>query len=129
MRVLLDTNLLIDDRLHHPGHEGFVSSLSFAELHAGLAAVSDPATLARRQARLARLKSVFGSGLPFDDAAAAAAAYGTVAQLVVAHGRKPRARAIDLMIAATALAHGAGIITQNPADFAGLDSVVKVIPA
>lgn len=127
MKVLLDTNLLIDDDLHHPGHEGFVSSLSLAELHAGLATAPDPVALAKRQARLARLTHVFGTGLPFDDAAAAA--YGTVAQLVVASGRKPRARAIDLMIAATALAHGAGIITRNPADFAGLESVVKVIAA
>ena len=127
MKVLLDTNLLIDDILDHPGHEAFVSSLSWAELQSGVAVSTDPALRASRQARLARLQSVFGAGLPFDDAAAAA--YGTVAQLVMARGRNPRSRAIDLMIAATALVHGAGIITRNAGDFAGLESLVKVLPA
>jgi predicted nucleic acid-binding protein len=44
----------------------------------------------------------------------------------VAAGRQPRARARDLLIAATAHAHGAGLLTYNLADFAGLDDLVDV---
>jgi predicted nucleic acid-binding protein len=127
VKVLLDTNLLIDDLLDHPGHEVFVSSLSWGELHLGTVTGVNPAVRAAREARLARLKNILGPGLPFDDAAAAA--YATVARLVLERGRNPRSRAVDLMIAATALAHGAGIITRNPDDFAGLESLVKVLPA
>jgi predicted nucleic acid-binding protein len=59
----------------------------------------------------------------------AAEAYGTVVQLVVAQGYTPRRRVTDLMIAATALANGAAIITRNAADFAGLERLVRIIPA
>ena len=127
MKVLLDTNILIDEQHDLTQYQISVSSLSWAELHLGIATCQNPTDKAMREARLARLKRTFGEGLPFDDAAAVA--YGTVTQLVVALGRKPRARAIDLMIAATALAHGAGIITRNPDDFVGLESVVRVIAA
>ena len=54
MKVLLDTHLLIDDILDHPGHEAFVSSLSWAELQSGIAVSTDPALRASRQARPAR---------------------------------------------------------------------------
>ncbi|MFA7505700.1 MAG: PIN domain-containing protein [Burkholderiaceae bacterium] len=115
MRVLLDTNLLIDGRLDHPGHEAFVSSLTYAELENGVVVTCDP------QQRF------FGTGLPFDDDAAEA--YGTIVQLVIAQGRTPRRRIADLMIAAIALANGAGIITRNAGDFAGLERLVRIIPA
>jgi predicted nucleic acid-binding protein len=127
MKMLLDTNLLIDDLLDHPGHEVFISSLSWAELHLGTVTGASPALRAGRETRLARLKSILGPGLPFDDAAAAA--YATVARLVLERGRNPRSRTVDLMIAATALAHGAGIITRNPGDFVGLESLIEVLPA
>jgi predicted nucleic acid-binding protein len=126
VKVLLDTHLLIDDLLDHPGHEVFVSSLSWGELYLGTVTGANPMVRAMREARLARLKNILGPGLPFDDAAAAS--YATVARLVLDRGRNPRSRAVDLMIAATALAHGAGIITRNPDDFAGLESLVKVLP-
>lgn len=127
MKVLLDTNMLFDEQHDLTRYRISVSSLSWAELHLGIAICQNPADKAMREARLARLKRTFGEGMPFDDAAAAA--YGTVTQLAVALGRKPRARAVDLMIAATALAYGAGIVTRNPDDFAGLESVVRVIAA
>ncbi len=127
MKVLLDTNILIAEEHDLTGHEVAVSSLSWVELLFGISAATNPAERAARETRLARLKSTFGAGLPFDDAAATA--YGTVTQLVIAQGRKPRSRAIDLMIAATAVAHGAAIITRNATDFAGLESLVRVLPA
>jgi hypothetical protein len=58
----------------------------------------------------------------------AARAYGRVTAAVIAAGRKPRRRASDLMIAATAIAAGLPLDTTNPGDFAGLDHLVTVIP-
>lgn len=72
---------------------------------------------------MARLSRELGPGLPFDDDAAAA--YGLIAGLVLAAGRGPRTRAMDLMIAATAYANGAAVLTRNPADFAGLEPLVS----
>lgn len=126
-KVLLDTNLLIDEQYDLSRYRVAVSSLSWGELHHGIVAAADPAERAARTTRLRRLQNLFGAGLPFDDAAAEA--YGTVIELVLARGRKPRSRAIDLMIAATALVHGAAVVTRNPDDFAGLESLVRVIPA
>jgi predicted nucleic acid-binding protein len=76
VRVLLDTNVLIDGIVNHPGHETFVSSLSWAELRYGIMASADAVERASREARFDRLKATFGAGLPFDDTAAMA--YGAV---------------------------------------------------
>lgn len=127
MRAVLDTSVLVAETLSHPGYEIAVASLSWAELGYGVRKTADPAERARRETRISRLRIVLGSGLPFDDAAADA--YETVCGLVLANGREVRGRVIDLMIAATAAAHGAAIITRNPNDFAGLDGLVPVIAA
>jgi predicted nucleic acid-binding protein len=43
-------------------------------------------------------------------------------------GRKPRgSRAVDLMIAATALAHDLPLFTLNPKDLHGLESLIEII--
>ncbi|MCC6944015.1 MAG: PIN domain-containing protein [Thermomicrobiales bacterium] len=125
MKAILDTNLLVDESLNHPGYEIAVSSLSWAELGLGIRKATDPAERARREARVARLRAVLGPGIPFDDAAADA--YEAVCGLVLANGREVRGRAIDLMIAATAAAHGAIVITHNADDFAGLEGLVTVV--
>ncbi|MEV7600571.1 hypothetical protein AB0O91_24695 [Kitasatospora sp. NPDC089797] len=39
----------------------------------------------------------------------------------------PRPRRMDLMIAATAAAHGLPLYTRNGADFAGLEQGVEII--
>lgn len=130
-RGLLDTSVVIDlDRLEAgdlPG-EMAIASVTLAELAAGPHATSDARERARRQDRLQRAEATFDP-LPFD--ADAARAYGRIYASVVAAGRKARGRrAVDLLIAATALARGLPLYTCNPADFAHLDGleVVEVTP-
>ncbi|MGC5617350.1 PIN domain-containing protein [Georgenia sp. Z1491] len=127
MRAILDTSLLVAESLSHPGYDVAVSSLSWAELGYGLRKTVDPVERARREARITRLRTVLGAGIPFDDAVADA--YETVCGLVLTGGRDVRGRVIDLMIAATAAAHGAAVITHNTDDFAGLDGLVTVVAA
>ena len=127
MRAILDTNMLVAETLSHHDYEIAVSSLSWAELGYGVRKSTDPVQRARRESRIGRLRAVLGSGIPFDDAAADA--YQTVCGLVLAGGREVRGRAIDLMIAATAAAHGAVVITRNVDDFIGLDGFVTVVAA
>ncbi len=105
-----------------------IAAVTLAELTAGPHATSDPLERARRQDRLQRTEATF-EPLPFD--AAAARAYGRVYASVVAAGRKARgSRAVDLLIAATALARELPLYTCNPADFAYLGDlrVVAVVP-
>jgi hypothetical protein len=56
-----------------------------------------------------------------------AASYGEIAAAVVQAGRKPRARTMDLLIAATAHAHSARLYTPNPGDFIGADKHVEIV--
>ena len=130
MRVLLDTNLLIQppDLSRLPGDEElelFTSAIAYAELQEGEFA-ADP--LVRRQAPLDYLRATaqFGEGLPFDDLAASV--YRAVCRAVVEEGRQVgRARRIDLMIAAIAIANDCALATRNPADFTGLEPIMTIL--
>lgn len=128
VRGLIDTSVLIDlDAVDHAtlSSEIAVSAVSMAELAAGPHATSDPGERARRQDRLQRAEAAFDP-LPFD--ADAARAYGRVYAAVAASGRKARgARAVDLLIAATALALGLPLFTRNPDDFRHLESLIDVV--
>ena len=78
----------------------------------------DPHERARRQDRLQRIEATI-EPLPFD--AAAARAYGRLYAETAAAGRKARGRrAMDLLIAATALATELPVYTCNPDDFKGI---------
>jgi len=128
-RGLLDTSLLIDldnvegDKLPE---QLAVAAVTLAELAAGPHATTDPIERARRQERLQRAEATFDP-VPFD--AAAARAYGRVCAAVAATGRKARGRrAVDLMIAATAVALQLPLCTRNPVDFAGLEGLLEVLP-
>jgi len=127
-RGLLDTSVVVDlDRIdpERLPSEVAVSALTLAELAAGPHATSDPAERARRQDRLQRTEAAFDP-LPFD--ADAARAYGQVFSAVAAVGRKARgARAVDLLIAATAYAEGLPLWTRNGEDFRALEGLVEVI--
>lgn len=125
MRAILDTNMLIDESIVHDDYEVSVSSLSWAELGYGIRKAVDPVERARREQDLARLRTVLGPGIPFDDDAAHA--YETVCGLVLDSGREVRGRSIDLMIAAIAATHGAIVITRNIDDFAGLEGFITVV--
>ncbi len=64
--------------------------------------------------------------IPFD--VEAARVYGRVTAAVIAAGRKPRRRALDLMIASIAIAEGLPLYTTNPDDFVGLERLMTVVP-
>jgi predicted nucleic acid-binding protein len=101
-----------------------VSAITLAELAAGPHATDDASERARRQDRLQRTEATFDT-LPFDDAAARA--YGRIYAAVAATGRKARGRrAVDLLIAAAAVASELPLYTRNPQDFEGLTSLLDV---
>ena len=89
--------------------------------------VTDDATeRARRQAQLQEAEADFDP-LPFD--ADAARAFGQVAASLRSKGRKPAARALDALIAATAIANGLPLYTCNPEDFDRIDGLdLRPIP-
>lgn len=126
-RALLDTSVVIDlDRIPAdalPAQMG-VSAVTMAELAAGPAAAADEAERARRQDRLQRAEATFDP-LPFDTEAARA--YGRVYAAVQAHGRSPRRRFADLLIAAVALANSLPVLTRNADDFAGLGDLIEIV--
>jgi predicted nucleic acid-binding protein len=58
----------------------------------------------------------------------AARAYGRIYAAVAGAGRKAReARAVDLLIAATAASEGLPLYTRNGSDFEALEGMVDVI--
>lgn len=122
MRALLDTSVLIG--AESPGElEGAISAASLAELHFGvLVAVSDDER-GRRSQRLGIVEATFDP-LPVD--AAVAREWGRLAATLVARGGKPRRRAADLAIAATANVHQVPLLTWNAADFASLSDLIDV---
>ncbi len=125
MRTVLDTSVLIGPRPDTLGNELAVSAITFAELHFGVLVAHDDAVRAERLRRLAVLEREFDP-LPVD--ATVAAAYGRIAAETARAGRKPRARSMDLLIAATAAANHAALATRNAEDFTGLEKFITVVP-
>ena len=135
-RGLLDTNIMILRSRIVPEElpdEMAISAVTLAELSAGPHQVRpdteqdayfEAAERGRRLDVLQRAEHEFDP-IPFD--ADAARAYGRVTAAVIGAGRKPRRRAVDLMIAATAIAAELPLYTTNPDDFAGLEHLVTVI--
>jgi predicted nucleic acid-binding protein len=128
LRAMLDTSVVIDlDKiaLDLLPAEMAISAITMAELAAGPHATSDPDERARRQDRLQRAEATFDP-FPFD--IAAARSYGRIYAAVVAAGRKARgARAVDLLIAATAHAAQLPLYTRNPNDFRSLEAFVEIV--
>jgi toxin FitB len=126
MRAILDTSVVIATDVAALEGELAISAVTLAELHFGVLVARDNDTRAERLRRLSVLQRRFDA-LPIDDAVAAS--YGELAAAVVDAGRKPRARTMDLLIAATAHAHSARLYTRNPDDFVGADKYVEIIAA
>jgi len=53
--------------------------------------------------------------------------YGLLASQAVKAGRQPRARVMDLLIAATARAYDAALFTRNSEDLHGLAGLVEIV--
>jgi predicted nucleic acid-binding protein len=120
VRALLDTSVLIDSE--SPGDlEGAISAASLAELHFGVLVAADEDERARRSQRLGVIEATFDP-LPVD--AAVAREWGRLAAAVVGRGGKPRRRALDLVIAATANVHQVPLMTLNPKDFTSIADFV-----
>jgi predicted nucleic acid-binding protein len=125
---LIDTSVVID--LDHIDAEQLpqelaISALTMAELAAGPHATADVGERARRQDRIQRAEASFDP-LPFDSDSARA--YGRVYAAIVATGRKARGpRAVDLLIAATAVAANLPLYTRNIDDFRGLEHLVTIV--
>jgi predicted nucleic acid-binding protein len=127
-RGLIDTSVVIDLPAIEPGRlpvEVAISAITLAELAAGPHATTDITERAKRQDRLQRAEATF-EPLPVD--AGVARAYGRVYAAVTTAGRKARGRrAVDLLIAATAVAAGLPLYTRNPDDFAGLSGLITIV--
>lgn len=125
-RGLLDTSVVIDidaiDRAQLPA-ETAISAVTLAELAAGPHAADDEQERGRRQDRLHWAASHWDP-LPLD--ADVARAYGRLFAAQKAGGRTARSRFADLLIAATALAHGLPLYTRNPKDLRDLAHVVTL---
>lgn len=124
VRGLLDTSVVIAlESLASEvlPDEPAISAITLAELAAGPHATDDDGERARRQDRLQRVEALLDP-LPFD--AGAARAYARVFAATRAADRKPRgSRAVDLMIAAVAVANDLPLFTRNSADFDHLEDV------
>jgi hypothetical protein len=128
LRGVLDTSVVIDLGRTDPSDlpvDTAITAITMAELAAGPLATEDPAERARRQDRLLRTEALFDP-LPFD--ADAARAFGSVFSAVRASGRQTRGRAMDLLIASIAVAHGLPLYTRNPFDFHGLGDLIEIVP-
>ncbi len=124
MRYVLDTSAILGPDPGPLDGDLAISSISLAELHFGVLVSGNGDVRAERLRRLSTIERAFR---PLAVDAGVAQAYGRLAAAVVAVGRQPRARAMDLLIAATAVAHDATLVTRNAADLVGLDRLVDVL--
>jgi toxin FitB len=124
LKAILDTSVLLATDLNPLEGELAISAATIAELHFGVLVTIDSLIRAERLRRLAVFQRTFDA-LPVDSAVAAS--YGQLAAAVVAIGRQPRARVMDLLIAATAHAHSARLYTRNPADLIGIEHLVEIV--
>lgn len=102
-----------------------IAALTLAELSTGPYAVPDDLERARRQDRIQRLEAE-AEVLTFESRCARS--YGQIYAAVMSSGRKARGgRALDLMIAATAMAYELPLYTLNGDAFLGLDELVEIV--
>lgn len=122
-RAVLDTSVIIGADVAPIRGLVAISAITLAELQFGVLAAKSADVRAERLRRLSMVQQHFDA-LPVDEAVAIS--YGRLAATVVQAGRQPRRRVMDLLIAATAHAHGARLYTRNAEDFAGLDDLIDI---
>jgi tRNA(fMet)-specific endonuclease VapC len=127
---LLDTStLLLLPRVSDPAvlpAVPLISAITLAELSVGPLVTADDQERTRRLAQVQQAEADFDP-IAFD--AAAARAFGQVAASLRRSGRKPAARALDALIAATAIANGLPLYTCNPTDFTDIDGLtIRTVP-
>jgi len=120
--VLLDTSVLIGAKVG-PDRDSAISVISLSELHFGVLAAPDEEVRAHRMRRLAIIEDRFDA-LPFS--AEAARECGRLHAAVAQRGGKPRRRAFDLAIAATASVNRVPLLTYNAKDFEVIEDLVDV---
>lgn len=128
MVYLLDTNIIIyhlngvtaaHSLLQELRPSGIaISAITYVEAVEGLASDPDPVLMRQRFEMLVDLIPV----LPFsgDEAERGANIRSTLRQ----EGKRIRSRALDLMIAATALEHDMTQVTNNPADYDDVSGLI-----
>lgn len=128
-RGLLDTSVIIAQS-EAPGLEALpdeaaISVASLAELHYGVLAAKNQDIRRLRLQRLGQVEATF-QPLPIDSDVARA--FARVAHTVKMAGQQPRARVMDLWIAATALSHRLSLYTHNRDDFSPLRQLIDIRP-
>jgi predicted nucleic acid-binding protein len=124
---VLDTSIIAALKLYDPAElpETFlITAVTLGELSYGPHATDDPLKRAARVAVLQHAEATFDP-LPYDHAAARF--YGQICAAVRAAGHKPRARAADLMIAATAASNALPLYTANAGDLLGAETLVELV--
>jgi len=124
VRAVLDTSVVIGHGTPPLDGDLAISAVTLAELHVGVLVARADHSRAERLRRLSLLERLYDP-LPVTDSVARS--YGRLAAAVHRSGRQPRARVMDLLIAATAHAHGARLYTHNPDDLRGLEGLVDVV--
>jgi predicted nucleic acid-binding protein len=126
-RCLLDTSVIIaqtDENLNlELPEETAISVATLAELHYGVLAAKTEEVRRDRLRRLGTIEALFE---PLAIDAQVGRAFATVAWTVKQAGGQPRARVMDLWIAATALAHKLPLYTRNTEDFRLLHELLDV---
>lgn len=120
-RAIADTSVFIAREVDRPlgdlPDEIAVSVITAAELELGVLRAADASVRATRLATLSRVRAAY-TLLPIDDATASC--FARIADEQLSAGRKLRRH--DTWIAATALRHGAAVVTQD-SDFTAFASV------
>ena len=123
-RAVLDTSILVATDVPPLEGELAISAASVAELHFGVLVTDDDEVRAERVRRLTLIEHLY-TPLPIDGAVARS--YGYLASTVARSGRQPRARVMDLLIAATAHAHDAALVTRNADDLRGVEHLIDIV--
>ena len=120
-RAVADTSVFVARETGRPVRplpdEIAVSVITAAELELGVLRAGDAAARSRRLATLANVRASYPL-LPID--AETASCFARLADEALRAGRRPKRH--DTWIAATALRHGAPVVTQD-ADFTAFSSV------